>query len=350
MKRLCFLFLFLLLLSSGCSSQPDTASEPISVDNIFTLPQAPTEPIPPPTISSGTATYIRIENEVTTDELGPYLTYEGGEMRLCLRMRADELGEKDFGIHLYVDGQPQPYRIEADKTQQYMHTFPSCNGKEFTLVLIFTPLTGRTGDMLEIGFAVIAYPDYFIDDVWEGTTTIDWNCMGMTVRMHYQADPPPVCLPELPDRLKQLSLEYTDLTSAETDMFSSDTYLKEVEYEFRANQKKDFGSFFSVMPGDNLEFEFELKGSSLADFGLVLYLDHQPVSVSEEELILVRTENGQKVTVRVQIDLAGFDGEDVFYAVLVPRNYRRDDLGGSCLLTILGPYYLSGAESLEAIR
>lgn len=345
MKRLYFLFLFLLLLSSGCSSQPDTASEPLSVDNPFT----PTESIPPPTTSTESPTYIRIENEVTTDELGPYLTYEGGEMRLCLRMRADELGEKDFGIHLYVDGQPQPYHTDANESSQYMHRFASQNGEEFTLDLLFIPVTGQANDILEIGFAVIAYPDYFIDEAWGGITMIDWNSMGMTVRMHYQADPPSVSLPELPDRLKQLSLEYTDLTSTEVEMFSSDTYLKEVEYEFRANQKKDFGSFFSVMPDDNLEFELELKGSSLADFGLVLYLDHQPVSVRKEELILVSTENGQKVTVRAQIDLSGFDGEDVFYAVLVPRNYRRDDLGGSCLLTILGPWYLSSAESLEAI-
>ena len=345
MKRLCFL-LFFLLLSSGCSAK--TAPETLWVEDIFTQPQSSIESTLPPIAPIEAGNYVRIENHIEKDELGSYLIYEGGEMHLRLQIRVSELDDKDFGIHLYVDGQPQAYHTEASSASSYMHSFRSCNGKEQQAELIFTPVTGRSGEMLEISFVLIAYPDYFPDEAWDGTTMIDWNSMGLTVRMFYQTDSPCISPLDVPDRLKALSMVYTDLTSAEAKLFSGGTYQKEVEYTFHVNQKKDFGNLFSVKPGDNLEFEFELKGSHLADFGLVLYLDHLPISVKPEELIFLGTENGQKVTIRAQIDISDFDGKEVLYAVLVPRNLRRDDLGGSCLVTVLGPWYLFGSDSMEA--
>lgn len=334
------LFAFLLLsLLTGCSGTA-RSTELSSVENRFMVAQHSL----PPATPIGTGTSVCIDNAVATDALGPYLTYDGDEMRLRLRIQIGDLDDQDFGIHLYVDGQPQPYHTDTNGTFQYMHTFPTRNGKEFTLELCFTPVTGQAGDTLEIGFAFIAYPDYFPNGQWDGTTMTDWNCMGLTVRMHYLTDPPASAPPGIPDRMKYLCLEYTDLPAAEAELFASGTYQKEVQYALWANQKKDFGILYALGPENPLELEFELKGSSLADFGLVLYLDHQPVSVSAEDRIYVCARNGQKVTVRAQVDLSGFDGESVFYSVLVPRNLRRQDLGGSCLLTILGPYYLSAAE------
>lgn len=58
------------------------------------------------------------------------------------------------------------------------------------LVLVFTPVTGQAGDVLEIGFAVVAYPEYFIDDACSGITMADWCAMGLTARTKYLADPP----------------------------------------------------------------------------------------------------------------------------------------------------------------
>lgn len=358
MKKLTAVLLVLVLLLAGCGAPaqttegttagtvPDLFTQPATEPPLTTAPKS-TVPIKP---NGNAGNYFGIANDVQKDELGSYLVYEGGEMHLLLRMRIAELNDKNIGIHLYVDGQPQPYYTSENETAQYMHTFPSMNGEEFTLDLVFTPVTGQAGDILEIGFAVVAYPEYFIDDAWAGITMADWCAMGLTVRTKYLADPPVVELPEVSDRVIQLSREYIDLTAAEAEMFNSGEYQKEVEYEIYVNNRKSYGNLFSVTDDDQLEMEFELKGSTVADFGLVLYLDNQPVSVSAEDVIFVRTRNGKKMTVKAQIDLSGFDGEGVFYAVIVPRNYRSDQLGGSCLLTILGPYYLSGAESMEALQ
>lgn len=346
-RILVLLLALAIFFTAGCAHEEDQDSQadfPLA-DNIFTNPPE-TEKLP--TNPDGTdGSSISIAAEVQKDEIGPYLVYEGGEMHLPLRIQIGDLPDKNFGIHLYVDGQPQPYHTAENDTAQYMHSFPSMNGKEFLLDLIFTPVTGQSGDVLEIGFAIVAYPEYFIDDAWEGITMMDWSGMGMTVRMKYLEDPPSAHLPEVQDRVVSLSQAHIDLTASETDLFSSGEYQKEVAYEICVNGQKSYGNLFSVTGGDKLDVEFELKGSSAADFGLVMYLDHQPVSICAEDLIFVHTQNGKKMTVKAEIDLSGFDGEGVFYAVIVPRNCRINQLGGSCLLTILGPYYLSSAATLD---
>lgn len=354
---LCAILLVAVLLNllSGCGTQPGNAAwneNPETVENLFaTEPQPTSGQEPLPSLKKPDAgNSIGITNEVFQDSTGSYLVYEGGEMHLGLRLCLTDLPDKSFGIHLYVDGKPQPYYTADNETLQYMQTFPSGNGQAFTLDLIFTPITGKCGDVLEIGFAVVAYPDYFIDDDWAGITLMDWSGMGLTVRTKYLADPPQAQYPDGTDRMIRFSQEYVDLTASEAEMFSSGEYEKEVAYTLFANNRESYGNLFSLTDGDSLNVEFELKGSPVADFGLVLYLDHQPVSFSEENDLFVHTKNGQKVTVSASVDLAGFDGAGVFYAVLVPRNYRSDQLGGSCLLTILGPYYLSSARSLEALQ
>lgn len=346
--------LLAVLLMAGCSQPPEgnvSSTGDQSVENIFTEPETTAETSALPSRPEGNSgNHFSIANEIQKDELGSYLTYEGSEMHLYLRMQITELDDKNIGLLLFVDGRPQPYHSAGNDSLRYMQIFPSGNGAEFVLDLMFTPITGQAGDILEIGFVIVADPGYFIGDAWTGITMADWNGMGLTVRMKYFADPPVAEGPETKDRIISLAQGYIDLTAIEAEMFSSGEYQKEVEYEICVNNRKSFGNIFCVTDGDKLEVEFELKGSSIADFGLVMYLDHEPVSSSEDDIVFIRTDNGKMTIVRAEIDLSGFDGEGVFYAVIVPRNYRTNQLGGSCLLTILGPYYLSGAESLEALR
>lgn len=356
-KYKCLAIILALCILCGCTSGNSEPTAWETVENLFVVPSAETPKAtegPQATFqgkpANKTGNHVSIVEQVQTDELGSYLTYEGGQMHLQLQIHITDLPDKDFGIHLYVDGQPQPYCTAEDEASDYMHKFPSMNGESFIVELIFTPTVGQAGDMREIGFILVANPNYFINDSWTGVTMGDWSGMGLTLRMKYLVDPPVSEYPELPDRMKQVYQEYTDLTSYEAEMFASGEYQKEVEYGIYVNGQKSFGYLFSVTEDDELEVKFELKGSDVANFGLVLYLDHEPISIDKDDVVYVSTKNGKKVTVTVTVDLTGFYGEGVFYAVIVPRNYRIDQLGGSCLLTLLGPYYLSDAESMNALQ
>ena len=197
--------LLTVLLLAGCTQPSEESVESTgfqSVENIFTEPTASTEiQTVPSTPVTNASSCFGIANEIQKDDLGAYLTYEGGEMHLYLRMKIAGLDGKNIGILLYVDGHPQPYYTAGDELPRYMQTFPSMDGREGVVDLVFTPITGQAGDTLEIGFVIVADPEYFIDDPWTGITISDWCGMGLTIRMKYLADPPVAEVPETKDRV-----------------------------------------------------------------------------------------------------------------------------------------------------
>ncbi len=268
-------------------------------------------------------------------------------MHLFLRFTFTGYSEIGAGVHLFVDGQPQPYYTQDNNTYSYMHTVYPPNGKEYIMELIFVPVSGEAGDTLEFAFYVVTYPDYFLDDAWTGNAqTEGGEYMGISFRVKYQETPPDAQIVSVPDRVLAVRLTHTDLSSSEA---AGGVSQEDVAYKFSVNGKANFGNFWNVKETDTVTVCFELKGSSLAQFGLVVYYNHEPVSVLSEERMYVYTHNGQKAILEAEIDLSGFDGEGVLYAVLVPRNYRIAQLGSSCMLAATGTYYFSGASSLEEL-
>ena len=69
-----------------------------------------------------------------------------------------------------------------------------------------------------------------------------------------------------------------------------------------------------------MKLRFELFGTPYVHYGLVFFVDNQPVAPQDGAPILVDVENGQKTVVEAQLDMTGFDTESVLYAILVPRN------------------------------
>ena len=358
-KNWTVLILCAALLLASCKAQEPSSpesTEPATVENLFsTTAPAPTETQPdtqpdtqtlPAKPSMTPSGGIHVEN-VYEDESGVYLTYDGGEMHLYLLLNYTGYSEVGLGFHLFVDGRPQAYYTSEDTAYSYMHTFYPPNGKDYMIELIFTPITGEEGDTLEFGFFVVTYPDYFLDDDWSWPVQSD-NCWtGLTIPVRYLQTPPEAEVLQVQDRVLSSSLTYIDLSSAEAQNAVSKD---EVEHSFYVNGSASFGYFWNVEESDTATVKFELKGSSNARFGLVVYYDHIPVSVSAEDIMYVSAKNGQKTILEAEIDLSGFDGEGVLYAVVVPRNYQIDNMGSSCSLKATGTYYFSDASSLEALR
>lgn len=322
---------------ASANTEPNTLPEDTQSDTI-PIPTKPTQ-----NLEGG----MGIANGTYQDADGVYLTYDGNEMHLFLRFTFSGYSQIGAGIHLYVDGKPQPYYTATDADYSYMHTFYPPNGKEYIAELIFTPVAGEKGDTLEFGFFVVTYPDYFLDDEWGGPAQTDNNCMGLTFRVKYLESPPAVDVVQAQDRVVQLSLEHIDLTSAQSQVVSSQN---EVDYSFYVNGKSDFGYFWNVEAEDTVNIRFELMGSSNAQFGLVVYFNHVPVSTSSADVMYVSTQNGKMAVLEAEIDLSGFDGEGVLYAVVVPRNYQIDHLGNSCMLTATGTFYFSSASSYDSLK
>lgn len=125
--RLCVILLIAILLNllSGCGTQPSNSAwneNAETVENIFAAERQPTtdRELLPSAKEPEAVNSIGITNEVFQDAEGSYLVYDGGEMHLGLRLCLTDLPDKNFGIHLYVDGKPQPYYTADNETLQYI--------------------------------------------------------------------------------------------------------------------------------------------------------------------------------------------------------------------------------------
>ena len=65
-----------------------------------------------------------LHDDCPSDDYGPYITYTGGEMSMGYEIGSSgKIRESGIGILLFLDGQPQPYRLEGESTYTYLHTF-----------------------------------------------------------------------------------------------------------------------------------------------------------------------------------------------------------------------------------
>lgn len=354
-KNSILLLLILLCFAiAGCAAAPAGATRPSgaetmpTVADLFTQPVESTEPEPASTVPAGEIVLGGISHgfrgEPSQDDAGLYYRYEGGEMRFPYSIDASGgLTQAGIGILLFVDGQPQPYKTAEDEDYRYLHTFYS--KKNFiTEEFIFTPVTGQAGDMLEIYAVNINYPDWSPSKEAFGFA----HTMGMIwagMRLQYQASPAPAVLPETAARLLACEKRYVDLTEDEIRGWSSQDLQQEVAWKFLVNGHGDAGTaaITGITPEDPLELYFEILGSPYAQFGLVVYLNNEPVFLDGENALYLDIQSGKKTVVEAQVDMAGFDGEGVVYAILVPRNFCSESLlGTSCGLTGSKTFYLQG--------
>lgn len=92
------------------------------------------------------------------------LRYDGGELKIDYSVSAS--GEaKNVGFLLFVDGFPQPYRLNAPEAPyQYMHIIdPEKDDQETPLAFLFTPVTGKQGDTPPVSIASVYSPAFIPD-------------------------------------------------------------------------------------------------------------------------------------------------------------------------------------------
>lgn len=361
--------LFGVLLLAGCAgevSEPTTVS---TVPDIFTQPSGTTEPTQS-TQTEGTGTTQPIQTDATEptelqqetgsintgslshgpenvirDEVtGTHFKYQGGEMHMAYRIAATgTVGQNGIGILLFVDGQLQPYKTLSDDTYRYMHTFYPQEKSEYE-EFIFIPVTGQEGDVLEIWYASIDDPNYSLVDGIQGFVLSNGSVTAGT-RLKYEATPPAAEYPEITDRITVPVISYVDLTPGETSGWT-DTDWQE-NYEFRMYVNGSDSMYIYNITEEPVTLRFEVWGNPYVHYGLVFFIDNEPVSIAEEDMIFFGVNNGQKTVVEVQLDMTGFDGESVVYAALVPRNWRSAEVLTMNWLDMTRTFFLIAGEPPE---
>lgn len=330
-KRMISLILLILIvgiLLASCSGErgsdilPDIQEE--TGDNLFTQPREETSvaEIETDPISGKPHAYIGDLHLAlqTTPGMNKRETfvYEGGELQIGLSIMAGgNLNQADYGLLLFLDGLPQPYRTESDDTLSYLHVFHSNTGGLWE-PLYLTPVTGKTGDQLELGYIYLLDPDYYHGKQFMGLRQTGSGTVHVN-QVEFRADPPEAEYPAAAERVVEQSVTYVDLTSLDTQGWTSEQLRTDSSFTMTTDHEMDRW-IYAITPEDGLTVRAEVFGSTEVDWSFLVYVGHQPVSIKPENRILFQTQNGKKTVMEVKVDLSDFDGEEILYAFLISRN------------------------------
>lgn len=247
----------------------------------------------------------------------PYIIYNGGEMKIPYKITATGMKGKEIGVLMFIDGQIQPYSTASNGTLQYMQIF-TAQGYGVSEELIFTPVTGANGDKLMIYFMCIVDPNAYLESESRDCEWMTSHCMYLL----YEANPPEAEYPETTDRIIGLStvtLADADLTSGWTEQ----DLAARTEFQFYVNGKY-YDSITSVDADEPLRLRFTSWGTDQNSYGVVFFINHQPLSIDPEDIVFVSNELGEKVVIEVEVDISDLSGNVLVYAMLATRNKRID--------------------------
>ena len=341
-KNYWILTVVLALLLAACTPEkgPRETTQNPTVENVFTQPSTT---VTEPGEDSGDLGSLRVSLTTwETDDMGCYLNYTGAEMPLTLSMEASgKVRENGIGFLLFVDGLPQPYRT-ADEDYAYLHTFYPQSENSCQVELIFTPITGKSGDNLEMYCVSVLNPDFsFTEDDYTGPVYTSW-APPIGFRLNYQQTPPAEVFPQGSPRLSQPEIRKEPLSYSEVGTWTEQDLLESIETHLYANGVTDTRTpcVFGIKESQPIHLRYEVFGSPYVRYHLVFFVDNQPVASREGTPILVDVETGQKTVVEAQLDMTGFDTESVLYAVLVPQNYFSTPVRTNAFAVPSSPIFL----------
>ncbi len=359
--------IMLMLAFTACSKTPEDIESILganeTVENIFTKPtetaipqnttaEATTEPVLPtqqPTIQQGNMGYIQIgpSGVALKDEVGPYRLYEGGELHMPYTINATgTVADQGMGILLFIDGKPQPYKTSDNSTYQYMHIFYPVSGESYIADISFTPVTGQAGDTLELYASTILNPNFSIAEGIGGFVYTSGAVVSGT-RLKFDATPSFSDDEFINERIISLTTSYVDTKYAEISGWSDKDLMEKVEAHLYVNDLDDTRDciVYGVTAEENLSIRYEVWGSPYVQYGLVVFVDNEPVFTAENSFIPVEVQNGKKTVIEAELDMSDFDGESVVYVMLVPRNFRTSEVLTQASLDYSRTFFLVSGEN-----
>lgn len=314
MKKQLFsiLFMILLLATTGCAQEGQQLPASVeTVSNMFTRPSE--EPIQNADDAVGFQPYSFFSHSFEQDAL----TYEGGELRVSFRCTG-EIGSS-IGYVLILDGQPQPYKLSEDGEYSYMHTITM--RKEFAAFeFIFQPITGSIGETLELCAININDPEHRISVDGIAGYKHTQGSIPVVATIDFLAEPSAADFPDVSNSIANISAEYIDVAEKDMAGWNDEDLRSRSEYIISVNGSNSSSTFWGVSTTEPIQIHLEIWGNPNARFGVIFFLNGEPVLPQESNLLLVDNEQGKKTVIDVQLDPVERADESVLYVMIVCRN------------------------------
>ncbi len=326
----------ILVLSLLCSCTPivipsDQPTESTGED-IFTPTQQPTEATATPTKDpsdkepAGIISTFHADALPETENGRKYISYTGGEIVIpCMVRHSGRGGKYGTGFLIFLDGQPQPYRTDEIDEYAFMHVFHHQNS-EVCIRFTFTPVTGKAGDMLEFFILPITEPDWTWKD--KGVRGDPTNAkVGIGAEIKMTVDPTEQNFPSPAVMLTDISSTKVDCPHEDIQEWSETDLIKRAGSRFIINGcLGTSGVFYNITNEHPISLDMEVWGTPYVHYGLVFFVDYQPVTDADGNPIFLDVESGKKTLLHAMLDMSDFEEERVVFAVLVPRNMRTNEV------------------------
>lgn len=264
---------------------------------------------------------LRFTGGVQTVEYGTLFDYNGGEMRMSFALNYEgSVVEYGLGVILFLDGQPQAYKLTEDGEYSYMHMVYPESGVDTNLEVFFVPCAGKTGDVLEVYLSVYLFPGHS-DYEKVGFSSRGPEYCGAGAQIKFNTDAEKAGYPDGENRLLSYDITYQETSWSDMNGWSTEELRKNVKYRFMVDGSSNYLKYGYIPENGKMNLQFEIWGNPDMEYGLVLFVDDQLVTTDESEFILFGIEEGMTTVVEMSVDMSGYDGECSVVYVLVPRNY-----------------------------
>lgn len=323
------LLIILALIAAGCSRSPADIQNPDPVrqgdDNPFKANEEETGILD--TMGHG---FAKPEMDEAGEKRLP-LRYTGGELEIDYYVNASGKA-KNVGFHVFVDGKPQPYKFnETAAPYEYMHIFDvKEDDKDTPFKFIFTPVTGKKGDTLDITITSLYNPSFMPDMKDTSSYGGYHSTLQAAGSLYFEKDAEALETPDISGRgyLSNISLSTEPITDKllerhsgmqKTDMETLERQvLSELYFDGQITAKMDH---FQIREDGSLHVSFKLFGHPGIKYQNIFYINHQALTTKAGdvsfETVLAK---GEVAVVDVELDLKELDDLNTFYVVSVPMN------------------------------
>ncbi len=271
------------------------------------------------------------------------VTYDGGELSIPYYVTGSGSG-KNIGLLVYMNGVPQPYRIDGEGEYAYMHIFDLQNDDEKRRFdLSFIPAAGSSGETVRATVASIYYPQFKPDMVNSSGYGFYQGAASAGYDIIFNADPPEggasapadvllenvaVSNELMTEEFIERNLESGGLTSGgkspldrlDTEVMTFVTYDGEKVYDN-----------LDTTGRDSVRVAFELCGVPGTTLQVSFYADHAPLGDGTADCWEITLEKGKVARVEADVRVSELEDITTFYAVAVSGEGRSEFIKSSSL-------------------
>ena len=243
-------------------------------------------------------------------------TYSGETLEIPYYAEGSGLGA-NCGFLLFLDGIPQPYKIESDGSCSYLHLLSLTDNvrKDFSFYL--EPVTGKAGETLTL--TILSLNPQSFEETKGLPLGTSQNFLENYVSLAFDADAVPTESAESGNIsiLRNLSVSDNELTPENID-----SYLSDGTGTPAASIGELSAQVFQTcsLSEDGTEFSHILLGHPDAKYRTTLFLDYVPLWQEGPCCVDRNLMSGLASCLDVKLDLGTLDGTHILSVLSIPLN------------------------------